>query len=633
MSYQALYRVWRPQRFQDIAGQRAITQTLRNALIQGKSSHAYLFTGPRGTGKTSAAKIFAKAINCQFLEDGEPCNECETCKAITSGQLNDVIEIDAASNNGVEEIRDIRDKAKYAPTSADYKVYIIDEVHMLSTGAFNALLKTLEEPPKNVIFILATTEPHKIPLTIISRTQRFDFKRISVKDICERMVYILNQEKIGFEDAALPVIARVAEGGMRDALSILDQVISYGDDMVTLANAMSVTGSLTQELLLDYFEAIVTNNTEKGLSILQSILAEGKDAARFVEDLILFSRDLLVYQQAPEMLDLLEEASADNGFKELSQKIPAKTLYGVITILNETQGEMRFSNHPDIYLEVATVKMTQLRNEAPILHQENAVAAPLQQASQTNEPIGNANTAHLEAELLALKKQLQEMKEQGFSGGAAKKAPAKVQKKAVGGQFKPNTTGIYSVLKEATKDNLFQLRDLWPDLLNMLSVTQRAIMKASTPVAASPSGLIVSFEYDILCQKATNDTELIEAVSEYMRRLIGHTPKMICVPSEQWPTIRTQYLSQNKPNAVAAEPKNEGSTESSVVQQVPENQQSQTKIGNDQDKQTSAEPVEVSPFDGLDDLAAPPDETKADNSVVSEALQLFGESIVEVVND
>lgn len=196
MSYQALYRVWRPQRFQDIAGQQAITQTLRNALIQGKSSHAYLFTGPRGTGKTSAAKIFAKAINCQFLEDGEPCNECETCKAITSGQLNDVIEIDAASNNGVEEIRDIRDKAKYAPTSADYKVYIIDEVHMLSTGAFNALLKTLEEPPKNVIFILATTEPHKIPLTIISRTQRFDFKRISVKDICARMVYILNQEKL-----------------------------------------------------------------------------------------------------------------------------------------------------------------------------------------------------------------------------------------------------------------------------------------------------------------------------------------------------------------------------------------------------------------------------------------------------
>ena len=628
MSYQALYRVWRPQRFQDIAGQQAITQTLRNALIQGKSSHAYLFTGPRGTGKTSAAKIFAKAINCQFLEDGEPCNECETCKAITSGQLNDVIEIDAASNNGVEEIRDIRDKAKYAPTSADYKVYIIDEVHMLSTGAFNALLKTLEEPPKNVIFILATTEPHKIPLTIISRTQRFDFKRISVKDICARMVYILNQEKIGFEDAALPVIARVAEGGMRDALSILDQVISYGDDMVTVANAMSVTGSLTQELLLSYFDAIVMNNTEKGLSILQSILAEGKDAARFVEDLILFSRDLLVYQQAPEMLDLLEEASADNGFKELSQKIPAKTLYSVITILNETQGEMRFSNHPDIYLEVATVKMTQLRNEAPAVIQE----VPTKQVDRVQESSGNANTAYLESELAALKKQLQEMKEQGFSGGAAKTAPAKVQKKVVGGQFKPNTTGIYSVLKEATKDNLVQLRDLWPDLLNMLSVTQRAIMKASTPVAASPNGLIVSFEYDILCQKATNDTELIEAVSEYMRRLIGHTPKMICVPSEQWPTIRTQYLSQNKPDTVTQN-KSEGSKDSIQANQAAGDNQQQNVPTNHQVSQETEQRVEASPFDGLDDLAPPPDESKTDNSVVSEALELFGESIVEVVND
>ncbi|MGX7419364.1 DNA polymerase III subunit gamma/tau [Carnobacterium gallinarum] len=638
MSYQALYRVWRPQRFQDIAGQRAITQTLRNALIQGKSSHAYLFTGPRGTGKTSAAKIFAKAINCHFLENGEPCNECESCKAITSGQLNDVIEIDAASNNGVEEIRDIRDKAKYAPTSADYKVYIIDEVHMLSTGAFNALLKTLEEPPKNVIFILATTEPHKIPLTIISRTQRFDFKRISVKDICERMVYILNQEKIGFEDAALPVIARVAEGGMRDALSILDQVISYGDDMVTLANAMSVTGSLTQELLLNYFDAILTHNTEQGLSLLQSILAEGKDAARFVEDLILFSRDLLVYQQAPQMIELLEEASADSSFKELSEKMPAESLYQVITILNETQSEMRFSNHPDIYLEVATVKMTQLRGTTGVTAVVSEMPIPVHTANSVqSQPSSNGDVSQLEAEMQALKKQLQEMKEQGI-GTAVKKAPAKVvQKKANGGQFKPNTTAIYSVLKEATKDNLLQLRDLWPDLLNMLSVTQRAIMKASTPVAASPSGLIVSFEYDILCQKATNDTELSEAISEYMRRLIGHTPTMICVPSEQWPTIRTQYLSQNK----AASSPSEESPASPAMNQgsatgtqgtKPVTESNSTKPEPQQSQQAEFTNV-PSPFDGLDDFAAPPEENPEDNSIVSEAMQLFGESIVEVIND
>lgn len=203
MGYQALYRVWRPQRFADLVGQQMVTKTLRNALSTGQTTHAYLFTGPRGTGKTSAAKIFAKALNCHHQKDGEPCNKCETCQAITAGRLNDVIEIDAASNNGVEEIRDIRDKAKYAPTQADYKVYIIDEVHMLSTGAFNALLKTLEEPPKNVVFILATTEPHKIPATIISRTQRFDFKRIEVTAILERMEYILDEKEISYQPEAL----------------------------------------------------------------------------------------------------------------------------------------------------------------------------------------------------------------------------------------------------------------------------------------------------------------------------------------------------------------------------------------------------------------------------------------------
>ena len=272
MSYQALYRVWRPQRFDEIVGQQVVTQTLKNAIITKQISHAYLFAGPRGTGKTSAAKIFAKAINCHHRQDGEPCNECEICQAITNGQLGDVIEIDAASNNGVEEIRDIRDKAKYAPTQADYKVYIIDEVHMLSTGAFNALLKTLEEPPANVIFILATTEPHKIPLTIISRVQRFDFRRISAQDAFERMQYILDQKHVEYENDALWVIANAAEGGMRDALSILDQVLSFSDNQVRLDDALLVTGSVTKQLLKKYFDETTSHQSAAALHTMKEIL-------------------------------------------------------------------------------------------------------------------------------------------------------------------------------------------------------------------------------------------------------------------------------------------------------------------------------------------------------------------------
>ena len=316
MSYQALYRVWRPQTFEDLVGQDMITKTLKNALATKQTTHAYLFAGPRGTGKTSCAKLFAKALNCPNQVNGDPCNECEICKAITAGRLNDVIEIDAASNNGVEEIRDIRDKVKYAPTQADYKVYIIDEVHMLSTSAFNALLKTLEEPPANVVFILATTDPHKIPATIISRTQRFDFKRITSGAILERMEYILKQKQFEYDEKALNVIARAAEGGMRDALSILDQVLSFGDNKVTLDNALLVTGSVTRENLIKYLSQVQNHETVAGLQTIHAILDEGKDSKRLLEDLINCCRDLLLYKQAPEMLEQTGSVMIDDEFKK-----------------------------------------------------------------------------------------------------------------------------------------------------------------------------------------------------------------------------------------------------------------------------------------------------------------------------
>ncbi len=542
LAYQALYRVWRPQRFADIVGQETITQTLRNALEAHQTSHAYLFTGPRGTGKTSAAKIFSKAVNCPNLKDGEPCNECPTCKAITAGTLNDVIEIDAASNNGVDEIRDIRDKAKYAPTSAPFKVYIIDEVHMLSTGAFNALLKTLEEPPSHVVFILATTEPHKVPLTIISRTQRFDFQRISAQAIYTRMSYILEQKGITFEEAALKTIAKAAEGGMRDALSVLDQVLSFSDNHVTLENALQVTGSAAQQLLADYMQAVQQHNTPQALELLQQVLAAGKDAGRFIEDLIEYSRDLLLYQQAPTMVEKIELGSVDDQFKQLSQAFAATDLYRVIDVLNDSQQQLRFTNHPDIYLEVASVKLCQ-----------TPAAAPTAAAPETTAEMGQ-----LQQEIKTLQQQLATLQSSAPTAVAA--APVQAQPRRATKQH-TNVAAIYPVLDHATKDSLQQLKSVWSELLQMLTVQHRALMHASKPVAASHDGVVVSFDSDFLLDRANSNQAMVDALENGLDRLVGYTPKIIFVPQDEWPQVRKSYIEQHKrTNKPAEQP-----TESAVA--------------------------------------------------------------------
>ena len=527
MSYQALYRVWRPQQFKDVIGQEAITKTLKNTLITGQPSHAYLFTGPRGTGKTSVAKILAKALNCLHLEDGEPDNTCEICQAINNGSLTDVIEIDAASNNGVDEIRDIRDKAKYAPTQARVKVYIIDEVHMLSSGAFNALLKTLEEPPAHVVFILATTEPHKIPATIISRTQRFDFRRITPEDIVKRMRFILDDKQITYDDAALKVIAKAAEGGMRDALSILDQVLSFGDNHVTTEDALDVTGGVTTAVLGKYLAAVLAKDHAQALKMIEDLLASGKDAGRLIEDLIEYLRDLLVNQQAPTLLGDLEKSLLDDQFKILSENFKPEQIYHMIDVLNSTQQQLRMTNHPEIYLEVATVRLSETTTP-------QVTAAPTQAENPQFE------------KLTAKVKQLSDQLKRVEANGGTIPPPTRTRKHVKAKANHANRKAIYPILGAATKQDLTNLKDVWPNLLGLLSITKRAMMKVSEPVAASPNGVIVSFDYDIYVERAMNDAALMTELESGLQKLTGKQPKIVLVQSDVWPTIRQDYIQELK---------------------------------------------------------------------------------------
>ncbi len=356
MAYKALYRTYRPATFDEVAGQEHITKTFRNALKNNKIAHAYLFSGPRGTGKTTIAKIIAKAVNCEHAPVENPCNECAICRGIDDNTISDVIEIDAASNNGVDEIREIRDKVKYLPGVGKYKVYIIDEVHMLSIGAFNALLKTLEEPPKHVIFILATTEPHKIPATIHSRCQRFDFRGVSIPETIGRLNTIIKEENISIEDEAIKVIAESAEGGMRDAISLLDQVVSYTEDKITIEDIHAIKGTVSNTSLLNIANAIYKNNAVEAIKQLDELVSLGKEAPRLVGNLIKFYRDILIYKNVntSEMEQLIY---SDPQFIELSKSLSNNLIFYYIDILNKTQNDMKRTTNAKLYMELALIKM------------------------------------------------------------------------------------------------------------------------------------------------------------------------------------------------------------------------------------------------------------------------------------
>ncbi|MBQ7574862.1 MAG: DNA polymerase III subunit gamma/tau [Clostridia bacterium] len=358
MAHQAIYRKWRPTVFEDIVGQEHITKTLKNQIINNKIGHAYLFCGTRGTGKTTCAKVFSRAVNCLSPKDGSPCNECEICRGILDGSIMDITEIDAASNNGVDNIREIREDVQYVSANSKYTVYIIDEVHMLSPGAFNALLKTLEEPPENVIFILATTEAHKVPQTILSRCQRFDFKRIRPEDIILRMKEIAHGEGLKISDDGYELLARLADGSMRDGLSVLERVVSSTDEEITAETITNVLGISDNEQLMSITDAIIENDINRIFGIIEKVLSDGKDIKVFNDSLIAHFRDLLVLKISADNTNLLDySAQAMVKLKAQAQKLTFEKISNAIRVLTTAQSDAKWQKAPRVIFELAYVKL------------------------------------------------------------------------------------------------------------------------------------------------------------------------------------------------------------------------------------------------------------------------------------
>ena len=561
MAYQALYRKWRPRTFDSVIGQDDITDTLKNAIKRGTISHAFLFAGPRGTGKTSCAKIFAKALNCTNLQNGEPCNKCANCLAADKGAMADIMEIDAASNNGVDEIRDIRDKVKYAPTQGKYKVYIIDEVHMLSMGAFNALLKTLEEPPEHVVFILATTELQKVPATIISRTQRYNFKRISQADLEKRMKYILEQEKISYEDKALAVIAQVADGGMRDALSILDQLLSFDKNKVEYDSALEITGFAAKEKIEQILLAILNEDATKALSLAQTELANGASSKNILDELIEMATNALMVIKTN---DSSQNLFLNDDFIEQIKEVAPKRYFQLISAANTALNDLRYTNQQQIPLEVFVVECA--GKKVSTADSKNVISRSAN--SQNADPDLTKEIAALKKQVTALTKKVASLSkkqtrnsDQIFhldnvaadrfdknNGKGSKIKSAAKPKKANKNRKKANQQNrkqVYRVLENATKDDLTAIKNVWPDLQSVLGVSQRALLDVLEPVAASANQVVMKCKYTLWFEKASEDGNLLDILTEEIAKFTKHNYEIVLVPDEDWATVRKEFIQKH----------------------------------------------------------------------------------------
>lgn len=521
--YQALYRKYRSQNFSQLVGQEVVARTLKQAVEQDKISHAYLFSGPRGTGKTSVAKIFAKAMNCPNQVGGEPCNNCYICQAVTDGSLEDVIEMDAASNNGVDEIRDIRDKSTYAPSIAKYKVYIIDEVHMLSTGAFNALLKTLEEPTPNVVFILATTELHKIPATILSRVQRFEFKSIKTQDIRDHIFQILEKEGIDYETEAVEIIARRAEGGMRDALSILDQALSLTQE-ATLTTAVSeeITGTISLSALDHYVAALAQKDVPGALKNLDLIFENGKSMTRFVVDLLQYLRDILIVQAGGE------NTHHSDAF-ERNLALPQDALFEMISLATKSLADIKASLQPKIYAEMMTIRLAEIDSQPEL-------------------------SGEVAEELSSLRKEVARLKQALANVGSNPKQTVSTPSRPTNSKsiYRVDRNKVQSILQEAVENpdlarqNLIRLQNAWGEVIESLSGPDKALLAGSQPVAANEHHAILAFESNFNAGQTMKRDNLNLMFGNILSQAAGFSPEILAISQEEWLEVRADFSAKAK---------------------------------------------------------------------------------------
>lgn len=604
MAYQALYRVYRPRTFEDMIGQEVITQTLKNAIETHQTGHAYLFSGPRGTGKTSAAKIFAREVNGIAPETDD-------------SQIPDIVEFDAASNSRVEDMRDILSNVDYAPIEAEFKVYIIDEVHMLSNSAFNALLKTLEEPPANVKFILATTEPQKVPVTILSRTQRFEFKRIDGQAIAAHLADVLKQQHIDFDQDALRIIANVAEGGMRDALSILDQVIAFGTDTVTVDNALQVTGSTTTTQLMQYLTAVTNSQTPEALKLLHDILVAGKDAQRFVSDIIGLLRDIMLANIAPE---LIKSTAPLNDLRTLAQQLTSQQIQDMMGELDDIQKQLLQTMQSDVYLELLTVKLGMM-TQGDQSHTESTQHATRNTSSfaspeSLNDPTVTTQPVSSDTQPDTTTVVAEPTQNEGVSDQENLEATHDTVKpiaqssqydesEAVSHNNSLARTGqlaVFAILQAAKRDTLSRSKSTWATLISTFNVAHQALLTIASPVAASQEGLVVAFDYPALLDQALKDVVLQEKLIAALREQNLPTA-LVLISKDDWQQERAEYVKQLKA----------GTTQTISLSDVP--------YVSQQEVLTTATDATITATDAV---TAP--------KVVTEAQKLFGNDIVTVVD-